>query len=221
MVMRTVLMAIKILAWSLLAVQLATTAALLVVNHTNSRVIYITGGSMEPTYSIGDAVLIDVSGRVPSAGENVTFTSSNGILTTHRVVSLHDVKGVPHLRTQGDANEDPDSDLVPLASIKGISGQSFPLAGYALAWLISPVGRLLTFGPILLFFGVREVLAVRDHARDSSDAGSEPAGPGHEGHTRTRGRRRSATTGKVRNVKPGRREPARSPSRAARHRSTA
>lgn len=149
---------LKVLAWLLLSVQVVMSGAFLVSHLTDHRVMVITSGSMEPTYSTGDAVLLDISDRTPEVGQSITFHAYNDVLTTHRVISVHpEEKGGTFLRTQGDANESPDVDLVHIDDVMGLPGARFDSMGYVIAWLTSPVGRLLTFGPILVLVTVQEL----------------------------------------------------------------
>lgn len=153
---RIISQAAKVIIWALLAVQVAVTGALLVGNVTNHQFMTVTGGSMEPTYHLGSAVLLDVSDRTPAVGEVVTFFSPDRTITTHRVVSQHDQDGELYLRTKGDANPEPDYDLINAKDVVGIPGPSAPYMGYVITWLTSPVGKLLTFGPVLAMIGIRE-----------------------------------------------------------------
>lgn len=142
---------------TLLAVQLAVTGVLFTGTLTGHQVMIVTGGSMEPAYHIGSAVLLDVSHRNPAVGDVITFFSSNNVVVTHRVLSLHDHGGETYLRTKGDANAAPDNDLISVKAVIGEPGLSAPWMGYAITFLTSPVGKLLTFGPILALIAVREI----------------------------------------------------------------
>jgi signal peptidase len=153
---RTIRKAIKAMVWTLLAVQLAVTGILITGTLTSHQVMIVTGGSMEPTYPLGSAVVLDVSDRTPAVGDVITFYSTNKIITTHRVISLHDRAGGLYLRTKGDANPGPDHDLVNVNDVMGRPGLSIPRMGYAIDFLTSPVGKLITFGPALVMIATRE-----------------------------------------------------------------
>jgi signal peptidase len=135
----------------------------------------VTGGSMEPTYHLGSAVLLDVSHRTPAVGDVVTFTSSNQVVVTHRVVSLHNNGGELYLQTKGDANPAPDKDLVNVKAVLGEPGWSAPWIGYATNFLTSPVGKLVTLGPILVLIAGREIWkGIASYRQAQAEARSVP-----------------------------------------------
>lgn len=162
---------ITVAAGVLFAAQLVLAGVSLACHLSDQRLMVITGGSMEPTYSVGDAVLLDVSGRDPEVGEAVTYEGHNGVLTTHRVISLHSMDSGLHLRTQGDANDSPDVDLVPAEGVVGMPMQRFEILGYVIGWMNSPIGRLMTFGPVFVLVGYRELLRILKliRSRDSEN----------------------------------------------------
>lgn len=165
----------RVIAWTLLGVQVAVTGALVVGNLTGHQVMTITGGSMEPTYHLGASVLLDITPDEPAVGDVITFFSTNDVVTTHRVIAFHDVKGESFMQTQGDANPEPDHDLVSTGSVIGTpSDLSIPGVGYLITFMTSPVGRLLTFGPALAVIALREIRVLVKHFRSKS-AGSPVA----------------------------------------------
>lgn len=149
--------AAKAISLTLLVVQLAVTGVLIAGTLTGHQVMIVTGGSMEPAYHLGSAVLLDVSHRNPAVGDVITFSGSNQVVVTHRVLSLHDHGGEMYLQTKGDANPAPDNDLVSVKDVIGEPGLSAPWMGYVITFLTSPVGKLLTFGPILALIAGREI----------------------------------------------------------------
>lgn len=154
---RIIYQAAKVLSLTLLAVQVVLTIGLLAGTLTGHQIMVVTGGSMEPTYHLGSAVLLDVSHRTPAVGDVITFTSSNQVVVTHRVISLHDHGGEMFLQTKGDANAAPDKDLVSAKNVLGEPGPSAPWIGYAINFLTSPVGKLVTLGPVLVLIAAREI----------------------------------------------------------------
>ena len=119
---------------------------------TGSQLVVVTGGSMIPTYGLGEGLVVrPLRADEPRPGSIITFRSPRGPLTTHRVVSLRHVDGRPFVQTKGDANAHPDPDFTPVAAIVG-----HPVAhlarGDTIAWLVlSPRGRLLLFAlPLFL-----------------------------------------------------------------------
>lgn len=110
-------------AWGVVLVAAALAGAL-----ATHGIVVVTGGSMEPTLSPGDVCVYRRARAVPP-GSVVVFERAGGRgLVVHRAL----VTG-PHgeLRTQGDANEVRDPDVVAVAHVRG------PVV------LTIPVGELL------------------------------------------------------------------------------
>ena len=100
----------------------------------------IRTGSMEPALPVGSLAVVSARGRAVEVGDPVAFRLPNGAVVTHRVVELVEADESRHLRTKGDANEDPDPTLVPAASVVGPVVISIPLLGFLLAMLGMPIG---------------------------------------------------------------------------------
>jgi signal peptidase len=147
-----------------LLAQVGLAVAMMVAHHTGHQFLIITGGSMEPTYELGSALLLeDLRPEDVGVGDAVTYTSVEGTLTTHRVISLHTVDGHRYARTQGDANQDPDPNFTPVDSVIGRPVLHVPHGGHVAALLLSPLGRLLAYGPPLLVMLLVEVRLIRAH----------------------------------------------------------
>lgn len=133
-----------VLRWTLVGVILAVLAApvagpLL----TGTRWIVVTGGSMEPTLSVGDVIISrDIGEGSLRVGDVVTIEDVDG-LYTHRVVEV----GAETIRTQGDANDSPDAEPVPreavLARMVGTLGQPW---SSAVTSTRSPAARIALAG---------------------------------------------------------------------------
>lgn len=97
----------------------------------------VLSGSMEPTLSAGDAVLVRsiLPGSV-GVGDVITFERGEGPTTTHRVVAVHP----EGFETKGDANEDVDAGLVPRTALVGKVVLVIPLLGYAIRFAGTPAG---------------------------------------------------------------------------------
>lgn len=92
--------------------------------------IVVTSGSMSPTIRPGDVVVV----APPSADPRgvVVFEDINGDLVTHRVDAVLDDG---RLRTKGDANAVPDSDLLTRDRVVGEGRLLVPLTGLPTVWL--------------------------------------------------------------------------------------
>lgn len=130
--------------------------------------VLITSGSMGPTISSGDLVLLaePPEDELLAPGTVITYrdpTVASG-LTTHRIDGVRE-DGL--YRTRGDANEAPDAAPVAPADVVGVGRLLVPLVGLPLQWLR---GDLTTF---LLFLG--GTLATIVVATTSHRAGTDPA----------------------------------------------
>lgn len=146
----------------LLVCQIVLAATMTLAPHVGYRVMVITGGSMEPTYHLGSALLLkDLPAERVQVGDAVTFSSVEGTLTTHRVIAMLRQHGVQYLQTQGDANADPDPNFVNVKAVIGTPVAHLPYAGYVTSFLFSPLGRLLVFGPPLAALLAGQVRRIR------------------------------------------------------------
>lgn len=111
----------------------------------DARLLVVTSGSMAPTIATGDAVVaVDTAPEEIGAGEVIAFHGyGRERLTTHRVISRHEVDGRLHFRTQGDANATPDANLAPAEGVAGRVVLTLPGAGRPLLALTSPTARML------------------------------------------------------------------------------
>ena len=110
--------------------------------------IVIGGSSMEPTIPLGSAIV--VAAIEPSrlaVGEVVSMQVGPDHATyTHRIVAVVDRPDGRWIRTQGDANRDPDPTLVPASAVIGRVELTIPVVGYLLALLSLPVGVIFVLG---------------------------------------------------------------------------
>ncbi|WP_436701127.1 signal peptidase I [Nocardioides sp. BYT-33-1] len=113
----------------------------------------ITGGSMAGTYDKGAVVF---ERAVPAAdlrvGDVITYqpppASGVSTLVTHRIIAItRDEQGLRVLRTQGDANPDPDPWRFSLtADQQPVAAFSVPYVGYGLIALADRDTRMLLVG---------------------------------------------------------------------------
>ncbi|MBM7517792.1 signal peptidase I [Nocardioides nitrophenolicus] len=113
----------------------------------------ITGGSMTGTYDKGSVVF---ERAVPAAdlevGDVITYQppAASGVTTlvTHRIIRIgHDEQGRQVLRTQGDANPDPDPWRFSLtAEQQPVVEHAVPYVGWALIALADRDTRMLVIG---------------------------------------------------------------------------
>lgn len=120
------------------------------------QTVTVLTGSMRPTMPEGSVI---VTTPIPAnrvrVGDVITYRIpvEDRRVVTHRVSEIVRGGEQPVVRTQGDANQDPDTWL---AELKGgtvwTARATVPKAGYVLEWLRQPQARqLLVFGiPLLL-----------------------------------------------------------------------
>ena len=104
-----------------LAVILAV--ALVGVRLVGFQVFAVLSGSMEPTYHAGALIYVkDVDYTTLEVGDTITFLLNEDTIATHRIVEVvpdEEEPDVLRFRTQGDANEAPDGNLVHYKNIIG------------------------------------------------------------------------------------------------------
>ena len=112
------------------------------------QTIIIGGGSMEPTISLGSAIVIrPVAPDALAVGDIVSLqVGAERTTYTHRIIGVVDRADGRWIRTQGDANTAPDPMLVPATAVIGQVELAVPFAGYLLALLSLPMGIVFVLG---------------------------------------------------------------------------
>ncbi len=105
----------------------------------------VTSGSMEPTLSVGDMILVKGEKRY-KLGDVVTFQNPGGSAVTHRIMGS--VSG--QFITQGDANNAEDQELLSPENIIGKVQVVLPGVGSAALFLRTPLGLLILLAAGLL-----------------------------------------------------------------------
>lgn len=144
--------------------------------------VLITSGSMGPTISPGDVVLLadPPADELLAPGTVITFDDPNlpGGLITHRIDGVRE-DGM--YRTRGDANASPDSTPVPHHQVVGVGRMLVPLVGLPVQWLRTDI---VSFG---LFIAGTIAAAIaasaanragRERLSAAATAGGDPADGG-------------------------------------------
>lgn len=166
-----------VLAAVLLAIALAPNVGL--------RATVLTSGSMAPTVPTGGMIAVqEVDPADIEVGDVITFSGyTEDRLVTHRVISLHEVDGQLHFRTQGDANESPDGDLAPAAGVVGRMRWDLTPLGPVLIWLAGSRATMLLPGIAGLWLALGEVRDLRRAHAPAEVRSVEPrreaSPPGH------------------------------------------
>lgn len=157
--------ALKALEWAatlLISLLVLMAAFLMVAPRFGLKLHPVLSGSMEPALKVGGLVFCR---SVPVAeireGDIIGFNAPDGGKVTHRVIAMKEEEGKLWFQTKGDANEDPDPDLV------SISGEwvdkvvyHLPYLGYLSSFMQTRLAFLfLICGPaaILIFLFGRDI----------------------------------------------------------------
>ncbi|MCC2333735.1 signal peptidase I [Cellulomonas wangsupingiae] len=134
----------------------------------------VLSGSMEPTISAGDLVVVRPTDPADlRIGDVVTVqpVSDDPTLVTHRIVGVtHGSDGIAGFVTQGDANEHADEPVVP-EQVMGRVVYTVPLVGHVThgtwgPYVAAAVGvGLVVYGVVMVALPRRDREEVRDGAR--------------------------------------------------------
>ncbi len=107
----------------------------------------VLSGSMEPAMPVGSVVLVrPVDPEAVALGDIITFRQQGSPdFVTHRVVEVVNEESLS-FRTRGDANEEPDTSLVPADALRGRVWVTIPYLGYVAQHVRQPWGFLLLVG---------------------------------------------------------------------------
>ncbi len=136
----------------------------------------VRGGSMSPTIPLGAMVLVQREpGSAVNAGDVITFEAPNSTIVTHRVVG-RTAGDAPTFITQGDANPNPDPDMVPSTSVVGRVIFSVPAAGAALVAVSTLAGAIVVAALLVTLMvggwfidGLRDVVTARMAPRSATE----------------------------------------------------
>ena len=130
-------------------------AGLVFLSVTNVRLLVVTGGSMSPTFDVGDVILVSPDqGSSINNGDVITYRARSGITVTHRVDAVVTRPNGTYYRVKGDANRTADPDLVPRSAVSAIVWGRLPLGHLLYDFFESALVRsavfLLPFAVLLL-----------------------------------------------------------------------
>ena len=113
--------------------------------NSSTRVYTVVSGSMEPALNLGDVVFVErTSPKNIDQGDIITF-ERDGKTVTHRCIEIiHNPDGKRYFQTKGDANEEPDADLVPEGKLIG-KIPSLELLGHTIYLKVPRLGYLSHF----------------------------------------------------------------------------
>lgn len=141
------------------------------------RLIVITSGSMQPSISRGDLLLIKKSDDI-TVGDIITFRPLTGQIdsVTHRVVGIENgLDGISYL-TKGDANTTTDVVPIPNERVIGVVVREIPKVGFIALALHNRVFVVLLVFALLLM----ELTVWMSRNRHLEEIQLTPEGKQHE-----------------------------------------
>lgn len=105
------------------------------------RSFVVLTGSMTPAIPVGSLVYT-VPAATYQTGDIISFTKGD-VTVTHRIVEVVEGDGGMAYRTQGDANNTPDTALVLGGDVIGKEIIQFPWIGTVISWLRTVPGFLI------------------------------------------------------------------------------
>ncbi|MGV8847366.1 signal peptidase I [Tessaracoccus sp.] len=163
-----ILTAGKIITALTVAVAAATALSLAWFNTQHQQLLIVSSGSMTPTFTAGDVVIVKHADPAKlRTGDVVTFVATGTTkTTTHRIHALKPQPSGLFLQTKGDANTTPDPNFTPAANVTGLTTGTIPHLGWWLAAFQSKLGKILILGgPLLLILTSQLVSTIGDLAK--------------------------------------------------------
>ena len=106
----------------------------------------IISGSMEPELPVGSVCLVDCQQKEPETGDIISYKAQDTIIT-HRVIEKTDGGYI----TKGDSNSVADPGIVKSKQIFGTVICSIPKVGYAVMFMRTLKGIVLTIIGVICF----------------------------------------------------------------------
>ena len=102
----------------------------------------VLSGSMEPVHKTGALIYArDADTSTLETGDVITFQSpGSSTIVTHRIIDITDDGTGRYFQTKGDANAEPDAQLVPESNVIGKVAFSVPYLGYLANYIQNPPG---------------------------------------------------------------------------------
>lgn len=121
----------------------------------------VLSGSMEPTLPVGSITYTNKSGFY-ERGDVIAFQNAGGQTVTHRIIETTAMATGAGYKTQGDANNAADADVIPGDKILGKVMFHIPYVGYVVNYLRTPMGFGLAIVAPTLFFVFFELWNIKN-----------------------------------------------------------
>lgn len=134
----------SVFTWIIVAAAVLLAVGLVGVRLAGIQVFTVLSGSMEPAYKTGAVIYVkkaDYTALRP--GDVITFMADEKTVVTHRIVEVvpdEDDSSVLRFATKGDANAQPDANLVHYKNIIGTPVFTVPYLGYVVNYIQNPPG---------------------------------------------------------------------------------
>ena len=138
---------LNLIYWLILIV-VVLVAATVILSAFNTplkvRLFSVQSGSMEPTIHVG-SIVINLPQTNYQKGDIITLRSERSAkeTVTHRINDIQEEDGLTKYQTKGDANEDPDRELVPGSRVIGKVVFSLPYVGYVVGFAQTQIGFIV------------------------------------------------------------------------------
>jgi signal peptidase len=99
------------------------------------QLIAVGSDSMRPVFSRGDAVLFEKVSASEIAKDDILVFRREGVIVTHRVVSIESRSGMLYFTTRGDANDSNDNFETSSEQVLGRVIMAGKYIGYPTVWL--------------------------------------------------------------------------------------
>lgn len=163
----------RIVSWTVVAVTVVLLIAfVLVPRATGSTPYTVLTGSMRPEMPPGTMVVVrPVDPAELAVGDVITYQLRSGEpdVVTHRIIETVVTQDGLEFRTQGDANDAPDAELVRAVQVRGEAWYSAPLLGYLTSGVTSDARTVTaqSVGVLLIGFALfsvaRTIVRARRH----------------------------------------------------------
>ena len=137
---------LKLISNLIVIIAVALAILLVGLKFTGLQIYTVISGSMEPTYHVGSLIYVKkVDPSTLKVKDPITFELSDKTIATHRIVEIvkDEETNTYKFRTQGDANEDVDANLVEPNKVLGKAIFTIPYLGYLATYIQSYPGNMV------------------------------------------------------------------------------
>ena len=111
------------------------------------QIYTVVSGSMEPNYHVGSLIYVkEVEPNTLEVNDAITFKLGDNTIATHRIIEIvpdEENQNKYSFRTKGDANDNPDANLVEPNKVLGKAIFTIPYLGYLATYIKSYPGNIV------------------------------------------------------------------------------